>query len=136
MRFKKLIQNNTWSNISSKFSEIYPETIKNLEGYKVVFEKLVMMQPEEIDMSIVLSQKKYDNEEYIDVSAQYNNPRNEDEKYPLGIELTPWRIWLGMDINDETLANFTEREIIIHCIYEMSYFGFFEDDIQKIGRKL
>ena len=95
-----------------------------------------MMQPEDTDMSIVLSIEKDDNEEYIDVSAKYNNPRNEDEKYPQGIELTPWRIWLGMDINDETLTNFTEQEVIVHCIYEMSYFGFSEEDIQKIGSRL
>lgn len=136
MKFKKLIQNNTWSSISSEFSEIYPETIKNLNGYKAVFEKLVIMQPEETDMSIVLSREKDDDDEYIDVSARYNNPRNEDEKYPQGIELTPWRNWLGMDINYETLAIFSEREIIIYCLYEMCFFGFSEEDIQKIGYRL
>ncbi|MAM29325.1 MAG: hypothetical protein CMC13_09905 [Flavobacteriaceae bacterium] len=136
MTLKKLIQKHTWSNISSKFSEIYPEAGKNLEGYKVVFEKLVMMKAKRIDMSIVLSIEKDDNEEYIDVSAQYKYPRNEEEKYLQGIELTPWRNWLGMGVNAKTLANFTEQEIIVHCIYEMSYVGFSEEDIQKIGRKL
>lgn len=137
MTFKQLIQTNTWPNISAIFLAIYPDAAANMEGYKTVFEKLVVMDPAEMDMSIVISKEKddFDDEEYIGVSGLYNNPKNEEEHYSQGIEFTPWRNWLGMDISAESLANFSEQEIIVHCLYEMTFVGFSEEDIQKVLSK-
>lgn len=131
MTFKQIIQTNTWPNISKIFLEVYPEATKNMEGYKSVFKKLAMIDSEEIDMSIVIENVTDDNEAYIDVSGLYNNPKNEEEHYSQGIELTPWRQWLGMDISAESLADFSEEEIIVHCLYEMTFVGFSEEDIEK-----
>ncbi|WP_026449583.1 DUF6557 family protein [Aequorivita capsosiphonis] len=134
MTFKQLILSHFWTNISSIFIETYPEAEKDLEGYKMVFEKLAMMDPEEIDMSIVITNEKddFDAEAYIDISGLYNNPKNEEEHYSQGIEFTPWREWLGMDISEKSLSIFSEQEIIVHCLYEMTFVGFKEGDIQKV----
>lgn len=92
----------------------------------------MVMEFERIDMSIVVTKEKDEDEEYIDVSGLYNNPKNEEEKYSQGIEFIPWRMWLGMDISNESLQSFSAQEIIIHCLYEMTFVGFTEEDIQKI----
>lgn len=131
MTFKELIESNTWPTISSLFLESYPQAEKNMEGYKTVFEKLTVMDSEKSDMSIIISKEKDGNEEYIDVSGLYNKPKNEEEHYSQGIEFTPWGKWLGMDISKESLAAFSEPEIIVHCLYEMTFVGFSEEDIQK-----
>jgi hypothetical protein len=34
-----------------------------------------------------------------------------------------------MDIDKESLRNFTELELICHCLHEMTYFSFDQDDI-------
>lgn len=138
MTFKELVQANTWPTISALFLEIYPEAEKNMEGYKIVFEKLTLMDPQETDMSIVVTNEKDDfgGEEYIDVSGLYNNPKNDEEHYSQGIEFTPWREWLGMDISQESLNAFSEEEIIVHCLYEMTYVGFSEEEIQKVINRI
>ena len=131
MTFKQLLQTNSWINISCFFLETYPDAKENMEGYETVFEKLAVMDPEETDMSIVISKEKDGDEEYIDVSGLYNNPKNEEEHYSQGLEFTSWRQWLGMNISKDNLSNFSELEIIVHCLYEMTYVGFSEEDIQK-----
>ena len=136
MTLKALMQNSEWPAISVKFLEIFPEAKKNLEGYKTVFEKLMVMEPERIDMTIVVAKEKDEDEEYIEVSGLHNNPKNQSEKYLQGIELVPWRKWLGMDISSESLDSYSPQEIIARCLDEMTFFGFHEEDIQKkIGDK-
>lgn len=134
MTFKQLIQTNTWPDISSLLLEIYPETEKNMEGYEMVFKKLMLMEPAKIDMYIDVSmEQNYPDEDgYIAVLGVYNNPKTEEEHYSQAIEFTPWRKWLGMDISEESLAEFSEQEIIVHCLYEMTFAGFSEVEIQKV----
>ncbi len=135
MKFKQIIKNQTWQIISSKFLEIYPDAEEDLDGYKSVFEKLLVMTPEEFDMSIVITHEKDEDQEYFDVSGLHNHPKNEEENYSQGIEFMPWPQWLGMDINKETLEDFSEQEIIVHCLYEMCFVGFSEEEIQKVIRR-
>lgn len=131
MIFKKLIQTNIWSTISTLFLEIYPKAEKDMAGYKMVYEKLLLLNPEETGMSIVITKEKDCEDEYIDVSGVHNNPTNEEENYSQGIEFKPWQEWLGMDVSSESLNDFSELEIIVHCLYEMTFVGFTEEAIQE-----
>ena len=135
MTFKDLVQNNSWSNIQNVFLEVYPEAEDNMEGYKIVFEKLQTMKPEKIDMSIIIKAEIDEDEKYFDVSGLYKNPKTQEEKYTQGIEFTPWRQWLGMEISLENLNNFSETEIIVHCLYEMTFAGFSETEIQNVLKR-
>ncbi len=47
------------------------------------------------------------------------------------IEFVPWKEWLGMTINKDTLVEFNELEIISHCLYEMTFVGYNEEEIQE-----
>lgn len=132
MILKQLIRTNNWATILPMFLELYPEAKKDIDDYKAVFEQLAMMQHEEIDMSIIISLVKDEYEEYVDVSGLHNNPKTAEEKYSVGIEFIPWRKWLSMDINKESLDDFLELEIIVHCLYEMTFVGFSEEDIHKV----
>jgi len=133
MTFKKLIQSNSWLSIEAILLELYPDEAKNSSGYQDVFEKLLLMKAEDSAIVIVVVHQKddFDGEEYVDVSGTYKYPKNEEEKYSQAIEFTSWNKWLGMDISEESLLNFTELEIISHCLYEMTFIGFEEEDIQE-----
>ena len=136
MKLKQILLTYTWPAILPVFLKTYPEAEENINGYQIVFEKLVIMSPKEIDMSIVITKEKDGDDEYIDVSGLHNNPKNKEETYSQGIELVSWREWLGMDISKESLANFSESEIIVHCIYEMTFDGFTEEVIQEKINKI
>jgi len=133
MKFKKLIQRNSWLSVETILLQLYPNEEKNISGYKEVFEELLFMHPEDSEILIVVAHQKddFDGEEYVDVSGKYANPKNEEEEFSQAIEFTPWNKWLGMEISPESLQHFTELEIISHCLYEMTFAGFEEEEIQE-----
>lgn len=91
------------------------------------------LPPADSQMSIVVKHCKdeFDGEEYIDVSGIHQQPQSEEERCSYAIEFTPWKEWLGMEIHPNSLADFSELEIIAHCLYEMTFVGFEEEDIQE-----
>lgn len=113
--------------------QLYPDEEKNISGYQKVFEELLFMHPEDSEIIIVVAHQKddFDGEEYVDVSGKYAHPKNEEEKYSQAIEFTPWNKWLGMEISPESLLHFSELEIISHCLYEMTFVVFEEEEIQE-----
>lgn len=135
MNLNKLIQKHTWETITPLFLKIYPEAEENIEGYNMVFEKLKVMDPVETDMWLVLKTAKDGDEIYIDVSGLHKHPKTEEEKYSQGIEFLSWHKWLGMNIQEESLQAFSKQEILVHCLYEMTYVGFSEEQIQERVRK-
>jgi hypothetical protein len=119
--------------VSAILVKLYPKEENNIQGYQTVFEKLMMIPSVVNDMAIVLTNEKddFDGEEYVDVSGEYKHPKNKEEEYSHAIEFTPWKKWLGMDISTESLKDFTELEILAHCLYEMTFVGFDEKDIKE-----
>ena len=55
---------------------------------------------------------------------------------PYALEFTDWSEWLGMNISDLTLSSYSEREIIAHCLYEMTFFGYSNDEIFNKSQEL
>lgn len=97
-----------------------------------MFEKLLLMDVKDSAISIDVVQQKddFDGSAYVDVSGSYKYPKNEEEKFSQAIEFTPWNQWLGMEISSESFVNFSELEIISHCLHEMTFMGFEEEEIQ------
>ena len=131
MNLKELLETKSWKSIAPKLLENYPEAEKDSAGYEKVFEYLKLIKSEEMGISIIIRKQGDVDGAYFDVSGLYNNPKKKDETYPHGLELTPWNKWLGMYISEESLKNFSESEIVVHCLYEMTFIGFSEDDIPK-----
>ena len=45
--------------------------------------------------------------------------------------LAHWAEWLGMEIDPDTLTRYTEPDIIAHCLWEMTFFGYTLEDIRQ-----
>ncbi len=92
------------------------------------------MPAKESNISILVSNEvdDFDNTEYVNVSGYYTNPKDNTGEHTmsLAIEFTPWNEWLGMDVSPESLSEFNELEIIAHCLYEMTFVGYGEEEIQ------
>ncbi len=120
--------------------QCYPNEKKNISAYEQIFNDLKLMEAVASDISIVVSneQDAFDESAYVNVSGRENNPKENPNELTnsLAIEFTPWNEWLGMDIDKNTLQDFTELEIIAHCLYEMTFMGFEEEEIQSEMDKL
>ena len=137
MNFKALILAHNWLSVQITLLQLYPDQAGITDSYERVFEELQFMEAEPNAMEIVL--KEYDtdgddveaNSTYIDVSGRNLQPEtNEDNWCSYAIEFERWEKWLGMEVAPETLTNFTELEIIAHCLYEMTFCGYEQDEIQ------
>lgn len=133
MNFKNLIQGNAWLSVAEILVKLYPDQKESLQSYEEVYEKLKFMAEEASDLSIEIDYQTddFDGAEYVSVSGKYENPKNEEETFAQSIEFEPWSRWLGMNITPESLATFSELEIIAYCLFEMTFVGFEEEDIQQ-----
>jgi len=47
------------------------------------------------------------------------------------IEFTDWGEWLAMKIEQESLSEYSELDIIGHYLWEMTFYGFTQEKIKK-----
>lgn len=140
MKFIELIRKNAWLSVELTLLDIYPEEKKNISGYEEIFRQLETMPSIETDIIIVIKRviDDFDNEEYIDISGRKENELQDqnEQEISYALEFTPWTEWLGMQIDKNSLKNFTELEIISLCLYEMTFIGFDENEIQEESKKI
>lgn len=137
MKLKDLIDSNNWLSVELIILELYPDQNAVVDEYEYVFDKLKNLQPENSDMSIVLTEcnseweEENDSDTYIDVSGRKNVNEENALTESYAIEFEDWSKWLGMDLAVEAIENFTDLEVIAHCLYEMTFISFDEKEIKE-----
>jgi len=138
LKLHNLIKSHNWLSIELTLLNLYPDQIEIISEYRNAFETIQLLEPVDNEMLIVL--KKYANDKlekneeqtfYVDVSGRktINDPSSFSNSYAL--EFESWEKWLGMELASETLANFNELEIVSHCLFEMTFCGYEEKEIQE-----
>jgi hypothetical protein len=145
MQFKYLLDKYTWDEIGPILVKLYPDQEDNLADYRHVFETLRTIQPAETTMRIFIEEvwDEFTGKYYASVSGKDGTLRKDepseavgddalgDQEVSYAIELTDWAEWLGMAIDAETLSSYSEVEIIAYCLWEMTFFGYSQADIQQ-----
>lgn len=139
MTLKQLIQANHWLNVKTTLFEIFPKEIRSINSYETVFENLRSMKSIDTEFEIIL-ENEYDSItgefDYVHLHGKTTNPENKDYGTRFAIYFDPWAEWLGMSISTETLATFSELEIVSHCLFEMTFEGFDEVTIKESADNL
>jgi len=134
MTLDQLIKSHSWLSVKLTLESLFPDQNNLMDDYERIFESLRFMEAEETNLTIKvhLVNDDFDDTSYVDVSGYNTSPEdNTDEfSHSLAIEFTPWQEWLGMSVDTDSLHNFSELEIIAHCLNEMTYAGFEQEDIQ------
>lgn len=145
MRFRELIKKYKWDEVNSTLWKLYPNQRKSVRGYKHVYEELNATKPVKTKMRIVLEDvfDEFDKKYYTGVSGRNGtlNKKNDPEYFKddeaanretsYAIEFAPWAEWLGMEVDQATLEEYNDLEIISHCLYEMTFYGFDQKTIKK-----
>jgi hypothetical protein len=149
MKFKQLITSVYWEFVEKLLKDHYELKDSELHGYNLVYNLLLVMEPEETPetndwqqgLQICLTKKEKDADDdddgkpWINVDGKDPNASDPSEAY-MAIEFVPWAQWLNMEIEPETLANFTEIEIVAHSLWEMTFCGFDEKEVQHKWKSL
>ena len=125
---KDYINNFTANEVVERMTELYPdESENNLTGYRAILEHMRTMTPTISDVNIHIVELEDEGEKYHHV---FGTVVEDELTHALG--WTNWEEWLGMSIEDETLTNYNPLDILVHCIWDMTFYGWNDEAIQKV----
>jgi hypothetical protein len=137
LNLKALIERQHWLSVELTLEELYPEESEFLEDYRRVYDDLKILEAKAYHLQIVLTIcdnhpliEDEEEETYVDISGIDLTASTNATSMHYAIEFLGWDEWLGMEISHTTLADFSELEIIAHCLHEMTFISFDEDDIK------
>ena len=120
---KDLIEGVALPDIETRMQVLYPDY--SIDGYKSVLETLHNLTPMANDMVIHLTyieDPDFDNYIKVDGIDGEGNER--------GLDFVSWEKWLGMQIDSGTIGAYTPVEIVVHCLWEMTFYGFDQKTIE------
>ncbi len=136
MRFKELLKNVVLEDVLIELAISYIEEQENLEEYKEVFNKLLTLscnkEAKECMIIIYETTEMWDDEEVVFANVNGKLP-GDDENYCIAFE--KWENWLNMEVPDD-LCDYTAAEFVAHCLWEMTWHGFNQEDIQETLKEL
>lgn len=156
MTFKEAISKVPWRDVEKFMVDYYTIDIasEDIPHYQHIFNQLHFMTPVETTMRLCLSRvtedvldiDKDDFEPYVDIYGKNGTLNKESSDYEhfkdnvtdefaqsestYALEFTPWDQWLYMTIDEDTINNFSLVEIVSHSLFEMTYCGYDQKDIQ------
>ena len=133
-----LLINNLWEDIWQEILKFYPEDKKYLVNYQQVFDflKTRPVTKAKMNLCIEVRKDKYDGKCYWDVYGNNGTKDSNGRNIRYGLEFDSWEQWLGMEIDQATQQAFSEQEIIAHCLYEMTYVSFSQENIKKEAQRI
>lgn len=150
MKFIDIIKKHSWDDIRNRLFDLYPDQINSLKGYESMYESLLTLPEEKIEdnMRLCITHihdylTEEDQEEYEHVCGKNGKflTHNDDKLFldkdnnPIeetyALEFNSWSYWLSLPIDELTLQNYEEIDIICHCIWEMTFFGFDYETVEK-----
>jgi len=131
--FRELATRHTWEEVGPVLAGLYPRQKSSLVGYEKVLAQLRTIEPRASDWHIVVAwvEDWFDGKPYVRV-----NGRKQDDDQDWGLDFTDWAEWLGMEIAPPSLEAFTGIEVLAHCLYEMTWYGFRPEDVAEADRAL
>jgi hypothetical protein len=150
MKLKELVLKTSWNAVKSSLFQIYPESERGIGKFKSVFEALLTLSPRETKMRLCLKEvlgEGIDEEPYVEVYGK-DGTLNKDlpdfhhfsetastefanSETSFAIDLVPWEEWLGMELDPSALQAYSDSDILAHCLWEMTFFGFDQLAIEK-----
>lgn len=151
MKLKELIDKTEWAPVEKSLLEAYPDDDVNPKAYENVYKTLSSMAPGKTDMRICIEEcfnedcdisvfgkdgtlnKDLEGFEY---RVKFIDTEYANSEACYGLDLVPWNMWLGMEIDPPALETYSEAEIIAHSLWEMTFAGFDQDEIREQAEEM
>jgi hypothetical protein len=118
MKFKELINLCSFTDLLPTLLNLIAEHENSMPDFKIVFDTLRHTEPESTSIKIHITFGEWIDVSCIDPESEYN----------CGF-CYPWDISLGMEVILDDNVHLSTPEIVAHCIWEMTFWGFSEDQI-------
>ncbi len=121
MLFSELIKTQSWPSVEAMLMHYFPKYQSSLSGFKRAFLSLQIIEPQPDCGTLKLKHIKGND---VDVTSFGNGEER-------GITTAPWAEVLGMSVEKQTLAQFTQPEIAAIVLWVITFYGFDEETIKK-----
>jgi len=144
MTFQQCLSFSPFEIIWQQLSYVYPIDSNHKESYQKVYDEMLSITPVNSEYKIKVDFIDQYNEWHV---YGINGTRLKDipldeggvsEDHPKANELIQYAIefnsraeWAGMKIDSFTSSELSTLEIAVHCLWEMTFAGFDEDDVNK-----
>lgn len=134
MILKEIFERAQWPEVAIAFVSSYPNQRKTLRGYEDVFELLQKKTPIASDCQLVIESVEDDSESGQYYYHLFGKKEGDDKNWSL--MFCPWSEWVGMEVSEVTLSELSDAQIVAHCLFEMTFFGFTEEGIESEKKRL
>jgi hypothetical protein len=144
MQLLEMLLKTPWVKVKACLLEAYPDS--DSSGYEKHFLNLRYLEPHATSTRLILEKVTEGKTTYVDVSgkdgtrhadtegffgySETEKIRLGDQEIKYGLDFTPWEEWIAMQVDLGSLSQFSEPEIIAHCLWEMTFHGFNQTEIQ------
>lgn len=138
MKLGEVIRTNNWLSVELTLLNLYPDQEENIQSYRRIYSLLQEMEARESAIEIVIEQEFDEETQELGLGNVYgiDHASKNEITNAVALEFTVWDKWLGMEVSELTQREFTELEIISHCLYEMTFVGYDEEEIQAEFSKI
>lgn len=138
MNLANIIHNHHWLSIKQILCRIDSEQRHFMDEYKRVFLELKELELEESPIILIIERHWEEGEPTIYAHSYGFDPRipKTDPTQYVALEWTSWSKWLGFEIHPDAIDEWTELEIISHCMLEMTLDGFTQNEISKTRNQI
>ena len=145
MKFKEIINKVYWSDVELIIKNYYNEENSMYEG---VFNELKDIKEEDCEnMRLYIEEfKDFNGNVSIEVIGRDGSLNKESSDFEFfkdnvteeyansettyGLSMTIWGKWLSMDVPFDVISKFSMSEIVAHSLIEMTFYSFYQNDIQ------
>lgn len=123
--FRDVLMETEWENVQERFVVLYPDEAKSIDGYRNVYHTLKELNAKsnEDDTTIVINFVPDEEKPYYGVSGKVLG-----KELLYGLEFCDWTEWLGYYMGE---TDFSNEDFVAHCLWEMTWWGFTQEDIKK-----
>jgi hypothetical protein len=131
MKLEEIIKKCTWEEVEPVFLRLFPRRGTRTEFYRKMFEDLQQTAPVDQDIFIEICYRDSGFGDSFE-TVGYTHPSMRDRYHRIYyIENFPWEYWLGMNVNEEPMRNFSLEEIVCICLKAMTKSGYTKEIAQE-----
>jgi len=157
MKLRELFMKKKWNKVFKNLVELYPECKKNELGYKSVFNYILTSEKTEDCQNMRLCIDVCDDSDYCEETSEISYwdsviGRNGDSlsdfkgnkitdgdkeiEQTWSLAMSSFDYWSSLEIDKKTMKEYSVLDIICHSLWEMTFFGFTNEDIEKQKEKI
>ncbi len=129
---KTLVSQTNWPEIAAMIQKYPGKRPHSLNTYQTIFLALQKMAPLMVDDCEIVIQKSANRLPTVSGKMLISDTTNDPEWGYFSLALTPWREWLGMNIDPQTYQEYAPAEIVAYCLLAMTQLGKDESEINQI----